>query len=85
MKTTIEFVGMPELVLEKAVGLGIARSKTDAVRLGVLALNQQYHLVKNAEDDLAIKRMQEMEEEVKTGKKKVVPLSTVAKRAGVKI
>ncbi len=63
MKTTIEIVGLPELVLEKAVSLGIARSKTDAVRLGVLALNQQYHLVENAEADLVIRRIEEMEEE----------------------
>ncbi len=63
MKTTIEIEGYPEFVLERAVALGIARSKTDAIRLGVLALDQQYHLVEHADDMLAIRKMQEMEED----------------------
>lgn len=70
MKTTIEIAGYPELVLEKAVEYGIARSKTDAIRLGVLALNQQYHLLENAEDELVIRKMQKMEaEDLKAGRK----------------
>ena len=63
MKTTIEIAGYPEIVLERAVELGIARSKTDAIRLGVLALNQVYHLLDNAEDELVIRKMQRMEAE----------------------
>ena len=63
MKTTIQVVGYPEAVLERAVELGIARSKTDAIRLGVLALDQQYHLVNSAEDELVILKMKRMEED----------------------
>jgi hypothetical protein len=61
MKTTIEIVGYPELVLERAVDLGIARSKTDAVRMGVLALNQVYHLLDGEEGKLVARKIREME------------------------
>lgn len=70
MKTTIEVIGYPEIVLERAVEMGIARSKTDALRLGVLALNQIYHLLGSAEDELVIRKMCKMaEENRKAGKK----------------
>lgn len=63
MKTTIEIEGYPEVVLERAVQFGIARSKTDAIRLGVLALDQQYHLMENSEAELVIRKMDQMEAE----------------------
>lgn len=62
MRTTLAFTGVTERILEKAVALGLARSKTDALRMGVFALNNQYQLVKdigmemtekNIETDLA--------------------------------
>lgn len=61
MKTTIHVEGFLDLVLQKAVDLGIARSKTDALRLGVFELNKEYRLVENPEADLAIKKMEQME------------------------
>ncbi len=69
MKTTIEVVGVPELILQRAVNAGIARSKTDAIRIAVLALNQLYGLVKPSEDDLVVRKILKMEEEnLKKGK-----------------
>ena len=62
MKTTIEIAGLPELVLQRAVEIGIARSKTDAIRLGVLSLNQQYRLVPPDEDELVVRKMLAMDE-----------------------
>jgi hypothetical protein len=63
MKTTIEVSGFPELVLSRAVEAGIARSKTDAIRLGILALNSQYGLVQSVEDELVIRKILQVEEE----------------------
>ena len=66
MKTTIELTGFPEQVLQRAVDAGIARSKTDAIRLGVLSLNREYCLMDDAElDELAVKKMLWMERENK--------------------
>ncbi len=56
MRTTLAFTGVTELILEKAVQLGLARSKTDALRMGVFALNNQYQLVKNIELEMSGKK-----------------------------
>ena len=80
MKTTIEVTGFPELVLEKAVELGIARSKTDALRIGILELNDKFRLVQNAEDELVAKKVQKIEEEIASGKRKTESLEQVFKK-----
>ncbi len=86
MKTTIEVVGYPEIVLERAVEVGIARSKTDAIRLGVLALNQLYHLLGSAEDELVIQKMCKMKEENrKAGKKPETMAQVLAKYPDLKL
>lgn len=48
----MKFEGTTELILEKAVELGLARSKTDALRMGIFALNREYQLVKDIELEL---------------------------------
>lgn len=65
MKTTIHVEGFLDLVLQRAVDFGIARSKTDALRIGVLELNKQYRLVENPEAELVIEKMERMEAENK--------------------
>ncbi|MEK6953813.1 MAG: hypothetical protein AABX01_02315 [Candidatus Micrarchaeota archaeon] len=62
MRTTLSFEGLPELILEKAVELGLARSKTDALRMGIFALNKEYHLVKDIEEAMVARKL-ELEEE----------------------
>jgi len=47
MRTTIEIKGFPELVLQKAVDSGIARSKTDALKQSILIMNDKFKLVDN--------------------------------------
>ncbi len=80
MKTTIEVTGFPELVLERAVELGIARSKTDALRIGILELNDKFKLVQNVEDELVAKKVQKIEEEIASGKRKTESLEQVFKK-----
>ena len=48
----MEFEGTTELILKKADELGLARSKTDALRMGVFALNREYKLIKDIELEL---------------------------------
>jgi len=59
MRTTLQFEGTPELILKKAVELGLARSKTEALRMGVFALNREFHLVKDIEKELVAKKIME--------------------------
>jgi hypothetical protein len=80
MKTTIELTGFPDLVLQRAVDLGIARSKTEALRISVLSMNEQYGLVQSAQDEMAVARMQEMEEDMKKPGKKYLKLEDIYAR-----
>ncbi|MFH1751655.1 MAG: hypothetical protein ABH821_01825 [archaeon] len=68
MRTTLAFEGVTELILEKAVNLGLARSKTEALKLGVFALNREYHLVKDIEMELVERKLQKEEAEMKRKK-----------------
>ena len=71
MKTTIEVDGLLELVLTRAVDTGLARSKTDALRIGVLALNNQYHLVGSKQDEQVIKNILSVEKQNKKQTKQI--------------
>ncbi len=57
MRTTVAIKGTPELILEKAVDIGLARSKTDALRMGIFALNREYKLVKDVELELVARKI----------------------------
>ncbi len=65
MRTTVAFEGAAELILEKAVSLGLAKSKTEALRLGIFALNDEYKLVKDLESELVKKKIEKEKEEMK--------------------
>ena len=70
MRTTLEFEGLPEMILQKAVELGIARSKTDALRMGIFSLNKEFRLVENPEAELVSSKLAEEEREMKKNKVK---------------
>ncbi len=61
MRTTLELRGVPELIYEKAVKVGLARSKADAARLGAFALNREYKLVKDIELELVERKLRKEE------------------------
>lgn len=57
--------GAAELILQKAVELGLARSKTDALRMGVFSLNKEYHLVKDLELEMVKRKILKEKAEMK--------------------
>ena len=76
MRTTLKFEGVPELILEKAVELGLARSKTDAIRMGIFALNKEYNLVKDIELEMVGKKIGKEKEEMKRKGQKYIDKET---------
>lgn len=64
MRTTLEVKGAPEAILQKAVELGIARSKTEAVRLGIFALNKEYSIIKDLEMELVKRKILQEKKEM---------------------
>ncbi len=82
MRTTVAFEGVAELILEKAVKLGLARSKTEALRMGVFALNKEYHLVKDVVLEMELvkrKILQEKAEMKRKGEKYLSEEEALAK------
>ena len=73
MRTTLAFDGVTEIILGKAVELGLARSRTEALRMGILALNREYSLVKDIGAELAAKKMQEEENRMKAAGEEYIP------------
>ena len=65
MRTTLAIKGGPELILAKAVELGIARSRSDAIRMGILSLNKEYGLIKDLEMELVAKKIEQEKAEMK--------------------
>ena len=73
MRTTLAFGGATEVILEKAVELGLARSKTDALRMGVFALNREYCIVKDVELEMVARKIKKEQEEMKKKGLKYIP------------
>lgn len=85
MRTTIEIKGLPELILEKAVSTGIARSKTDALKIGILIMNDKYQLVDNIKeinDPKLIAAFKRKEKEMKANNQKYITHEEVMKKHG---
>ncbi|MCX6778598.1 MAG: hypothetical protein NT157_07025 [Candidatus Micrarchaeota archaeon] len=70
MRTTLQFEGLPEIILERAVEVGLARSKTDALRMGIFSLNKEYSLIKDVEEELAAKRLEREEKQMEESRQK---------------
>jgi len=74
MRTTVEMTGFPELVVQKAINMGLAKTKNEAIRLGMLSLNKEFSLIKenNTEDNLVIKKLVQQDQLVKSNKIKLL-------------
>lgn len=84
VETLVRLDGAVERVLVALVHEGYYKTKTEAIRAGILELGREYSLI-GSETQLLAKRIQLMDAEVKAGKKKLYSLEEVAKEAGVKI
>lgn len=85
MRTTIEINGFPELILAKAVSAGIARSKTEALKISILIMNDKYELVDNIKeinDPKLIAAFKRKEKEMKANKQKYITHEAVMKKYG---
>lgn len=71
MNVNIKFQGMAEKIVEEAIRQGYASTKTEALRLGVLELNNHYKLLEKLEDEEDIRRADEIVERIESGKEKL--------------
>ena len=75
--------GSVEETLKRLVEVGFFKTKADAVRAGILELGKEYQVVKSREelmDELAVAKLQRMDEDIKSGKRKVLSLADVRRK-----
>lgn len=83
----VRFEAAQELVLEKLLDLGIFKTKSEAIRAGILELGKEYNMFKSAqelEDELVVKKMKIVSKEIDEGKRKVFTLEQAGKKYGFK-
>ncbi len=70
---TLRFEGLPAQILEQAVKRGIGNTKSQVVTLGLLKLNQEYHLAEQDDEEFdlpprVVKLFEDLiEKSIKTG------------------
>jgi len=73
MNISMRFDGYVEKIINEAQARGIVKTKAEALRLGILELNDKYCLVANEERALAadLRELERLERDISTGKEKV--------------
>ncbi|MFH1106406.1 MAG: hypothetical protein V1787_00770 [Candidatus Micrarchaeota archaeon] len=84
MEMVVRMEGMVENVLNRLVEKGYFKTKSEAVRAGILELGKEYALV-GSEKYLVSRKIARLERLADQGKLKFTPLEEVARKAGVKI
>jgi len=83
----VRFDGAQEVILNKLTELGIFKTKSEAIRAGLLGLGKEYKVfesIADLEDELAVRKMAKIGKEVKKGKRKVFSEAQVKKKYGFK-
>ncbi|MFH1199965.1 MAG: hypothetical protein V1708_02770 [Candidatus Micrarchaeota archaeon] len=71
-----------ENVMERLVDYGYFKTRSEAVRAGLLGLGKEYGVLptpQELQDGLAVRKMQKIDEEIKSGKVKPIPLEEFLK------
>lgn len=82
VEVVVRLDGVVARVLDEMVSQGYYKTKTEAIRAGILEMGREYALIGNREAGLVQKKITAMNSELQSGKKKLVPFNAVAKKAG---
>jgi len=85
--TLVRFEDAQEVIIEKLTSLGIFKTKSEAIRAGILELGKSYGVFKNAkelEDNLAARKLSKISKELKTGKRRLLTEESVKKKHALK-
>jgi len=86
-ETLVRFEGAQEVILDKLTELGIFKTRSEAIRAGILGLGKEYSVFKSAqdiEDELVVRKMDKISKEIKAGKRKLLSEEDVKKKYGFK-
>lgn len=85
MQSLVRFDGVVEQTLNRLIKEGYYKTKAEALRAGILELADHYGLLPNQKyvDRLVSAKMDRIDAEIKSGKRKLVPLDVSLKQAGI--
>ena len=86
-ETLVRLGNAQEIVLNRLTSAGVFKTKSEAIRAGIMGLDKEYREfseIKPVEDILAIKKMEKISKEIKQGKRKVFTMAEVKKKYGFK-
>ena len=74
MRTTVDMGDFPEMVIAKAIDMGIVKTKNEAIRLSVISLNKEFNLIneKDIEMQMVAKRIDFEKQEMKNNNEKYI-------------
>lgn len=84
-ETLVRLEGAQELLVEKMTRSGMYKNKSEVIRAGILELGRKHRVYKNfkeLEDALALRKMVQIDNEIKEGKRKVWTEEQVKKKHG---
>lgn len=82
----VHLEGAVEKTLQRLVSTGFFKTKSEAIRAGILELGKDYQIIKSREeimDELAVEKMQRMNAEIRGGRRKALSEEEVARKYGV--
>ena len=80
MRTTIAVEGAPEMIIEKAISLGYAKSKNEVLRMSLFSLNKEYNLIKDIEMEMVANKLEKEEKIAKLNKTKFLTKEKALKK-----
>ena len=86
-ETLIRLEGAQEVILKRLTDSGLFKTRSEAIRAGILELGKEYGVFENIrdiEDELAARKMQKISEEIKEGKRKLLSENEVKEKYGFK-
>ena len=80
MRTTIAVEGAAEMIIEKAIDLGLAKSKNEVLRISLFSLNKEYNLIKDLEMEMVAKKLEQEEKNAIKNKTKFLTKNEALKK-----
>lgn len=77
METVVRFSGVVEAILSQLVEEGYFKTKSEAIRAGVLELGKEYHLLEELRSDLDHAR--KIDKQIKAGNMELIAESEIRK------
>ncbi len=72
MHSTMKFEGLMDQILSEAVRQGLAKTKAEALRLGVVELNNKYELIQSSREEAEdVDYIRKARKEIASGKLKL--------------